>query len=50
MQKRRFHIQNAGFEMSAPIGIGVKISIGGGVSLSRTAGGFTGPQPVTRFS
>jgi hypothetical protein len=29
-----FHSQNAGFEMSAPIGIGVKISAGGGVSFS----------------
>jgi hypothetical protein len=28
MEKRRFHSQNAGFEMSAPIGIGVKISAG----------------------
>jgi hypothetical protein len=25
MQKRRFHSQNAGFEMSAPVDIGVKI-------------------------
>jgi hypothetical protein len=24
MQKRRFHSQNTGFEMSAPIGIGMK--------------------------
>jgi hypothetical protein len=30
MQKRRFHSQNAGFKMSAPIDIGVKISAGGG--------------------
>jgi hypothetical protein len=29
MQNRRFHSQNAGFEISAPIGIGVKISAGG---------------------
>ena len=28
-------IVNAGFEMSAPIGIGVKISAGGDVSLNR---------------
>jgi hypothetical protein len=35
MQKRRFHSQNAGFEISAPIGIGVKISAGGDVSLNR---------------
>jgi hypothetical protein len=35
MQKRHFHSQNAGFEMSAPIGIGVKISAGGDVSLNR---------------
>jgi hypothetical protein len=34
MQKRRFHSQKAGFEMSAPIGIGVKISAGVGVSFS----------------
>jgi hypothetical protein len=26
MQKRRFHSQNAGFEMSAPIGIGVSLN------------------------
>jgi hypothetical protein len=36
MQKCRFHSQNAGFaQMSAPIGIGVKISAGGDVSLNR---------------
>jgi hypothetical protein len=40
MQKRRFHSQNAGFEMSAPIGIGVKISVGGGVSFSRRTMGI----------
>jgi len=34
MQKRRFHSQNAGFEVSAPIGIGVKILAGGDVSPS----------------
>jgi hypothetical protein len=34
MQKRRFHSQNAGFEMSAPIGIGVKILAGRDVSPS----------------
>jgi hypothetical protein len=39
MQMQRFHSQNAGFEMSAPIGIGVKISGGVDVSLScRTPG------------
>jgi hypothetical protein len=39
MQKRRFHSQNAGFEMSAPIGIGAKILAGGDVSLNnRTVG------------
>jgi hypothetical protein len=32
MQKSRFHSQNAGFEMSALIGIGVKISAGGDVT------------------
>jgi hypothetical protein len=36
MQKRRFHSQNAGFEMSAPIGIGVKILAGGDVSRNRS--------------
>jgi hypothetical protein len=35
MQQRRFHSQNAGFEMSAPIGIGVEILAGGDVSLNR---------------
>jgi hypothetical protein len=39
MQKRRSHSQNAGFEMSAPIGIGVKISVGGDVSFSRRSPG-----------
>jgi hypothetical protein len=34
MQKRRFHSQNAGFEVSARIGIGVKILAGGDVSPS----------------
>src|ERR1700731_4483327 len=34
MQKRRFHSQNAGFEMSAPIGVGAKILAGGDVSPS----------------
>jgi hypothetical protein len=34
MQKRRFHSQNAGFEMSAPVGIGVKILAGTDVSPS----------------
>ena len=35
IQKRRFHSQNASFEMSAPIGIGVKISAGRDASLNR---------------
>ena len=34
MQKRRFHSQNAGFEMSAPVDIGVKILAGTDVSPS----------------
>ena len=34
MQKRRFHSQNAGFEMPAPIGIGVKILAATDVSPS----------------
>jgi hypothetical protein len=40
MHKRRFHSQNAGFEMSAPIGIGVEISAGGDVSLNRRSLAF----------
>jgi hypothetical protein len=32
MQKCRFHSQNAGFKMSAPVGIGVKILAGTDVS------------------
>ena len=40
MHKRRFHSQNAGFEMSAPIGIGVEISAGGDVSLNRRSFGI----------
>jgi hypothetical protein len=43
MQKRRFHSQDAGFERSAPIGIGVKISAGGDVSLNCT------PRAKTRI-
>jgi hypothetical protein len=34
MQKRRFHSQNAGFEMSAPVDNGVKILAGTDVSPS----------------
>jgi len=40
MQKRRFRSQNAGFEMSAPIGVGVKISAGGDVGLDRRTQGW----------